>query len=287
MNQKNYHFRWVQNKLEEFWNSKGVSILNSYDLEMGAGTYSPFSTIKMLENNNLSVGFVQKCRRPYDNMEGNDGNRLYIFHQFQVMLKGLRTHVVEDFIDSLKFLGLDTNDHDLKFIESDWNSPTIGAYGVGWEVQWDGMEIAQFTYFKKIGLHDCQEPITELTYGMERLLMKLNNTNNIYNCMWDAYNSYDNITKFFEQDFKKAQEVLQSALNLNDFNHYMDLGDKLLSNGSIYHSYEYFVKACHIYNLLESQNKIGSLQRTLIIKQLSSAFSQCLSNVVDVEIDIN
>lgn len=274
---KNFNFRWVQNQLEKFWNDRGVTVILPYDLEMGAATYSYFSTIKMLEQNNLSIAFIQKCRRPYDSMGGNNGNRLYSFHQFQVMLKGSWPQVVEQFLESLQFIGLDVNNNDIKFIESDWNSPSIGAYGIGWEVQWNGMEIAQFTHFKKIALQECQESITELTYGVERLLMKLSKQNNIYDCWWDQYNTYQTMVQFYEKDFKQAQETLGNLVTLQEFNNYIKYSQELLNNGSIYHSYEYLIKACHVYNLLEMGNKIGSFQRGKLIKELQFNFSQCLS----------
>jgi glycyl-tRNA synthetase alpha chain len=272
-----YNFRQVQQSLEKFWKSQGVTILLPYDLEMGAATYSPFSTIKMLEKNNLSVGFIQKCRRPYDSMGGQRGNRLYSFHQFQVMLKGLWPTVVEQFIKSLEYIGLDVKNQDIKFVESDWNSPSIGAYGVGWEVQLSGMEIAQFTYFKKIALQDCSEPITELTYGVERLLLKLTQKNNIYECMWDDHNSYKNIVEFYEKDFKNMGMMADQIASLDDFHKYLNYGNLLIDNHSIYHGYEYILKACHVYNLLELANKISGFQRTILIKKLQESFSKTVN----------
>ena len=282
------NFRQVQKSLEEFWESQGVTILVPYDMEMGAATYSPFSTIKMLEKNNLSIGFIQKCRRPYDSMGGNKGNRLYSFHQYQVVLKGLWPQVVEQFLQSLEYIGLDIKNQDIKFVESDWNSPSIGAYGVGWEVQLNGMEIAQFTYFKKITLTDCSEPITELTYGVERLLLKLSEKNNIYDCMWDNYNTYKTIGEFYEKDFKNMASVIEPLAQLEDFNKYLNYSKILIDNGSIFHGYEYILKACHIYNLLEMANKVSGLQRGKLIKKLQESFKSCLDygEIIDYFINI-
>jgi glycyl-tRNA synthetase alpha chain len=282
-----YNFRWVQRRLEEFWEAKGVSILLPYDVEMGAATYSPFSTIKMMEENQLSVAFIQKCRRPYDSMAGEKGNRLYSFHQFQVMLKGGWPMVVEDFIESLNFIGLPVAINDLKFVESDWNSPSIGAYGVGWEVQWNGMEIAQFTHFKKIALVNCKEPITELTYGVERLLMKLTEKDNIYDCMWDSHRSYGSLTRFYEQDLALAVPVIDQIAHLDDFNRPIEQAEILIKAGAIYHGYEYILKACHVYNLLEMSNQLGTFQRGKLIKIMQNTFHQCFVDKENEETKTN
>ena len=272
----NNNFRWIQKRLEEFWDKKNVSIIMPYDLEMGAATYSPFSTIKMLENNDLSVGFIQKCRRPYDSMGGNNGNRLYSFHQYQVMLKGEWPQVVEDFLSSLEYIGFDLSKEDVKFIESDWNSPSIGAYGIGWEVQINGMEIAQFTHFKKIALMDCPVKVTELTYGVERLLLKLTEKNNIYECMWDDHRTYASMVQFNEKDFAKMSGVANDIIHLNQLEEALEQSNMLINNGSYFHGYEYILKACHIYNLLDMGNQIGNFQRGQLIKKLQSTFQDCI-----------
>jgi glycyl-tRNA synthetase alpha chain len=279
----NYTFRWVQTRLEQFWDKKNVSIILPYDLEMGAATYSPFSTIKMLEPNELSVGFIQKCRRPYDSMAGNNGNRLYSFHQFQVMLKGDWPQVVEDFLESLEYIGLDLSQEDVKFIESDWNSPSIGAYGIGWEVQINGMEVAQFTHFKKIALMDCPFKVTELTYGIERLLLKLNKKNNIYECMWDSHRTYESMIQFNEKDFGKMALVSNEIIHLHQLEEALHQSQVLMDNGSYFHGYEYILKACHIYNLLDMGNQIGSFQRGQLIKKLQSKFQNCITKVLGHE----
>ena len=270
------NFRYIVKKLEDFWEKKGVTILPSYDLEMGAGTYSPFSTLKMMEKNNLSLCFLQKCKRPYDSMGGADGNRLYCFHQMQVMLKPSPNNVLDLFMESLEYIGLPMDINEIKFLESDWSSPSIGSYGIGWEILCNGMEIAQFTHFKKIALSNCFEPITEITYGVERLLLKVMGKDNIYQCPWDENRTYGEICHFYEEDFKKTQNALLKIANREDLERYIEYGYKLLEEGAVFHAYEQFIKACHIYNLMEKSNQLGNFQRGKIIQKFQQCFADCL-----------
>jgi glycyl-tRNA synthetase alpha chain len=270
-------FRNITKKLEDFWEQQGVTILPSYDLEMGAATYSPFSTLKMMEKNNLSVCFLQKCRRAYDSMGGENGNRLYCFHQMQVMLKPSPHNVLDLFMKSLDYIGLSLKDNEIKFGESDWSSPSIGSYGIGWEVLCNGMEIAQFTHFKKIALQNVPVPITEITYGVERLLLKVLGKDNIYECPWDEHRDYGEISRFYEEDFKHAQTALLDIATIDDFNHYIKNGYKLLEANAVFHGYEQFIKACNVYNLMEKSNQLANFQRGKIIQELQKCFSDCLT----------
>ena len=157
--------------LQNFWSDKGCVILQPYDLEVGAGTFHPATTLRSLGPDHWSAAYVQPCRRPSDGRYGDSPNRLQHYYQFQVVIKPSPTTLKEMYLESLRVLGIDNRVHDIRFVEDDWESPTLGAWGLGWEVWCDGMEISQFTYFQQVGGHDCKPITGEITYGLERLAM--------------------------------------------------------------------------------------------------------------------
>mgnify|MGYP005716540555 FL=1 len=175
--------------LQNFWSDKGCVVLQPYDLEVGAGTFHPATTLRSLGSDHWSAAYVQPCRRPSDGRFGDSPNRLQHYYQFQVVMKPSPIKLKEMYLESLKVLGIDNKVHDIRFVEDDWESPTLGAWGLGWEVWCDGMEISQFTYFQQVGGHDCKPITGEITYGLERLAMFILECDSVMNLPYNSPNS--------------------------------------------------------------------------------------------------
>ena len=173
-------------KLQHFWADQGCLILQPYDMEVGAGTFHPATTLRSLGSKPWKAAYVQPCRRPTDGRYGKNPNRLQHYYQFQTVLKPSPDNIQELFLESLQILGINSNEHDIRFVEDDWESPTLGAWGLGWEVWCDGMEVSQFTYFQQVGGFDCKPVMGELTYGLERLAMFIQGVDNIFDLRWNS-----------------------------------------------------------------------------------------------------
>ena len=262
--------------LQNFWASKGCLILQPYDMEMGAGTFHPATTLRALGPRPWRAAFVQPSRRPGDGRYGENPNRLQHYYQYQVILKPAPEDVQAMYLESLKAIGLDPALHDIRFVEDDWESPTLGAWGLGWEVWCDGMEITQFTYFQQVGGIDCDPVSAEITYGLERLAMYVQNVEFVYDL---AFNEHFRYGEVFHQN-----EVEQSAYNFEKadteilFRHFKDAEaecQKLVSSKLALPAYEQCIKASHAFNLLNARGVISVTERAAYIGRVRALAKAC------------
>lgn len=255
--------------LQNYWARQGCVILQPYDMEMGAGTFHTATFLRALGPEPWRAAYVQPCRRPKDGRYGENPNRLQHYYQFQVALKPSPNDIQELYIDSLRALGIDTRRHDIRFVEDDWESPTLGAWGLGWEVWLDGMEVTQFTYFQEVGSLPCKPVLGEITYGLERLAMYLQNVENIYDLTWTEGVSYG--------DVYHQNEVEQSKYNFefsnvdwlfSEFNEYEAEAKRLMAANLPLPGFEMVMKCSHAFNLLDARGAISVTERAAYIARV-------------------
>ncbi len=265
-------------KLERFWADQGCVILQPYDLEMGAGTFHPATALRSLGPKPWRAAFVQPCRRPKDGRYGENPNRLQHYYQFQVILKPSPPDLQDLYLKSLETLGIDSSKHDIRFVEDDWESPTLGAWGLGWEVWLDGMEVTQFTYFQQVGGFDCHPVSGELTYGLERLAMYVQNVDNVFDLDFNGGEGDDKVTYgdvFLqaEQEYSRYNfEQADTSLLLQHFRDAEAECKALLAKGDhgerhllTLPAYDQAIKASHIFNLLDARGVISVTERQAYI----------------------
>ncbi|MCD6449120.1 MAG: glycine--tRNA ligase subunit alpha [Thermotogaceae bacterium] len=257
--------------LQKFWSSKGCVIDQPYDMEMGAGTFHPSTFFGVLKSGEWKVAFVQPSRRPTDGRYGENPNRMQRYFQFQVIIKPSPEDSQEIYIESLRALGIDPKKHDIRFVEDNWESPTLGAWGVGWEVWLDGMEITQFTYFQQIGGISLKEIPLEITYGIERLAMFLQSVDNVFEVKWNENITYGDV--FLENERQQSIYNFEEADVEILFRHFDDHERKfykLAKKGLYLPAYEQIIKASHVFNLLDARNAISVSQRQEYIRRIRS-----------------
>jgi glycyl-tRNA synthetase alpha chain len=250
-------------KLHDYWSDHGCLILQPYDMEMGAGTFHTATTLRALGPNAWNAAFVQPCRRPTDGRYGENPNRLQHYYQYQVILKPSPPNLQELYLGSLAAIGIDFTHHDIRFVEDDWESPTLGAWGLGWEVWCDGMEVTQFTYFQQMGGFDCKPVAGELTYGLERLAMYLQNKDSIYDLAYnDAGVSYGDV--FLENEIEQSTwnfEVANTDTLFDLFRKATAECENCLEAKLPIPAYEQAIKASHVFNLLQARGVISVAER--------------------------
>ncbi|MGD9097495.1 MAG: glycine--tRNA ligase subunit alpha [Desulfobacterales bacterium] len=275
------YFQDVIMKLERFWAQKGCVVAQPYDMEVGAGTFHPTTLLRALGPEPWNVAYVQPSRRPTDGRYGENPNRLQHYYQYQVILKPSPQEVQQLYLQSMKVLGIDPLEHDIRFVEDDWESPTLGAAGLGWEVWLDGMEITQFTYFQLCGSIELAPISVELTYGLERIAMYLQRVDNVYDLMWNASVKYG--------DMHHQQEVEQSTYNFEKadvdmlfgfFNQYEAESQRMIGAGLVLPAYEYCLKCSHTFNLLDARGAISVTERTGYIGRIRNLARQCAEGYV-------
>ena len=263
-------------KLQAYWGRQGCVILQPYDVEMGAGTFHPATTLWALGPRHWKAAYVQPSRRPKDGRYGENPNRLQRYYQFQVILKPSPPDIQELYLGSLKELGLDPAIHDMRFVEDDWESPTLGAWGLGWECWCDGMEVSQFTYFQQVCGIECAPVAGELTYGLERLAMYIQGVNNVYDL------NYGNGVTYGEVFLQNERE--QSAYNFEHadtdilFRHFRDAEGEcqaLLAAGLALPAYDQCIKASHNFNLLDARGVISVTERQAYIGRVRALAKAC------------
>ena len=238
--------------LHDFWRSEGCLILHPYDVEKGAGTFNPATLLRVLGPEPWSVAYVEPSRRPTDGRYGENPNRLGHYYQYQVIIKPSPIDIQDIYLRSLKALGIDPLDHDIRFVEDDWESPTLGASGLGWEVWLDGMEITQFTYFQQAGSIRLDPISVEITYGLERISMYLQEKENIYDLMWNDRICYGDVHKRGEWEFSVYHfEIADVDMLLKVFDMYEQESISLSEKGLVLPSYDYCLKCSHIFNILD------------------------------------
>ena len=263
--------------LQKYWSKQGCVILQPYDMEVGAGTFHPATTLRSLGPKPWKTAYVQPSRRPTDGRYGENPNRLQHYYQFQVLIKPSPKNIKMLYLNSLKSVGINHLDHDIRFVEDDWESPTLGAAGLGWEVWCDGMEITQFTYFQQMAGIECKPVSVELTYGLERICMFTQGKNNVFDLIWNnsgikykeifhqaekeysAYNFEHANTEYLEKNFEIAESECKSLL------------EKKLPLPA----YDQCLKASHVFNLMDARGVIGVAQRTGYISRIRELAKGC------------
>ncbi|MFC3231519.1 glycine--tRNA ligase subunit alpha [Marinibaculum pumilum] len=253
--------------LQQFWAAQGCIILQPYDMEVGAGTFHPATTLRALGPEHWSAAYVQPSRRPKDGRYGQNPNRLQHYYQFQVLLKPSPDDILDRYFDSLRAIGIDTNAHDLRLVEDDWESPTLGAWGLGWEIWCDGMEVTQFTYFQQVGGFDCRPVSGEITYGLERLAMYVQGIDNVYDLDWNgAGATYGDVFLQAEREFSAYNfEHADTQVLFRRFGECEAECLRLTEAKLPLPAYDQCMKASHTFNLLDARGVIGVAERAAYI----------------------
>ncbi|HUL90915.1 MAG TPA: glycine--tRNA ligase subunit alpha [Burkholderiales bacterium] len=253
-------------KLQSYWDGKGCALLQPYDMEMGAGTFHTATFLRAIGPEPWRAAYVQPSRRPKDGRYGDNPNRLQHYYQYQVVLKPSPDDIQDLYLDSLRALGFDLKRHDVRFVEDDWESPTLGAWGLGWEVWLDGMEITQFTYFQQVGGLDCRPVLGEITYGLERLAMYLQGKENVFDLVWTPGISYGDVYRQNEVEQSKYNfEASDAAWLLEQFSGYESQAKRLIAAGLPLPGYEMVLKCSHTFNLLDARGAISVTERAAYI----------------------
>lgn len=243
-------------KLEQFWASKGCMIMPSYDENKGAGTMSPYTFLRAVGPEPWKACYVEPSRRPADGRYGDNPNRLFQHHQFQVVLKPAPLEIQQYYLDSLKVLGIEPLEHDIRFVEDNWENPSMGCAGVGWEVWLDGMEVSQFTYFQTVGELDVKPTMGEITYGVERLASYIQDVNSVFDLEWGDGVLYRDIFKEPEYEHSKyAFEESDQKQLLEFFDTYERIAKRLLGQNLVHPAYDYILKCSHTFNLLDARGQ--------------------------------
>ncbi|MCS6959422.1 MAG: glycine--tRNA ligase subunit alpha [Pseudanabaenaceae cyanobacterium SKYGB_i_bin29] len=264
-------FQSVILTLQNYWSDRGCLIAQPYDMEKGAGTMNPHTFLRAIGPDPWHVAYVEPCRRPTDGRYGENPNRLQHYYQFQVLLKPSPDDVLEQYLDSLKVLGIDPADHDIRLVEDDWESPTLGAWGVGWEVWLDGMEVTQFTYFQQAGGLDCRPVSVEITYGLERLAMYLQGVDSIFDIVWRGNITYGQVhhRNEVEQSYYNFGSKGQNNQRLFQlFQEYEMEAQEQIKAELPLPAFDYVLKCSHTFNLLDARGVISVTERTRYIARI-------------------
>ncbi len=264
------YFQDIIMSLHSFWAQRGCAVWQPYDIETGAGTMNPATFLKVLGKKPWNVAYVEPSRRPKDGRYGENPNRLQHYFQFQVILKPAPDNPQEIYLDSLRALGIKVEEHDIRFVEDDWESPTLGAWGLGWEVWLDGMEITQFTYFQQAGGLDLEEISVEITYGLERIAMYLQDVDSVFDIRWNEWLTYGDVFKVSEYqwsvyNFEKSDPDMLFKL----YETYEQETKRLLEEGLVLPAYDYLLKCSHTFNLLDARGVISVQERARYIRRMN------------------
>jgi glycyl-tRNA synthetase alpha chain len=269
--------------LHHFWADQGCVIHEPYDLEVGAGTFHPATFLKVLGPDPWRTAYVQPCRRPTDGRYGENPNRLQHYYQYQVILKPSPDDVQDLYLQSLRALGINPKQHDIRFMQDDWESPTLGAWGLGWEVRLDGMEITQFTYFQEVGGIELNPISAELTYGTERIAMYLQGVDNVFDLAWNEEVTYGDIHLEDEKQFSKYNfEVADVKVLMSTFTAYEAEGKRLTGQGLVLPAYDCCVKSSHLFNLLDARGALSVAERTAYIARVRGLARLCAEGYLGV-----
>jgi glycyl-tRNA synthetase alpha chain len=269
------NFQDVIAQLHQFWGDRGCLIAQPYDTEKGAGTKSPHTFLRAIGPEPWSVAYVEPCRRPGDGRYGENPNRVQHYYQYQVLIKPSPDNIQDIYLDSLRNLGIQPEDHDIRFVEDNWEDAAVGAWGVGWEVWLDGMEVTQFTYFQQCGGIDCRPVSIEITYGLERLTMYLQNVNSIFDIQWNNTLTYG--------DIHLQNEIENSTFNFEAsnpdtlftlFQLYEGEAKRLMGKALVLPAFDYVLKCSHTFNLLDARGVISVTERTRYITQIRNLARQ-------------
>ena len=262
--------------LNKFWGEQGCIIMQPYDIEKGAGTMNPSTFLRALGPEPWNVAYIEPCRRPADGRYGENPNRLQHYYQYQVILKPSPDNIQELYLQSLEALGINTLEHDIRFVEDNWESPTLGAWGLGWEVWLDGMEVTQFTYFQQCGGIDCKPVCGEITYGLERLATFIQGVDSVYDIQWVGDVQYrdvfhQNEVYYSEYNFKVADTDMLFMF----FDAYEKEAMRVVEAGLVQPAYDYVLKCSHTFNLLDARGAISVTERTHYIARVRNMARAC------------
>ncbi len=263
------NFQEMIMNLQKYWSEQGCVVLEPYDTEVGAGTMSPNTFLRTIGPEPWRTVYVEPSRRPDDGRYGENPNRVYQHHQLQVILKPSPDNIQDLYLKSLESIGIDRKIHDIRFVEDNWESPTLGAWGLGWEVWLDGMEISQFTYFQQVGGISCEPESGEITYGLERIAMYLQKVDSLYDLKWSDEITYGDIFHQAEYEhsvysFEKANSEVLTEL----FNNYEAQAEACIKDKLIFPAYDYILKCSHTFNVLDARGAIGVSERAHYIKRV-------------------
>lgn len=263
-------------KLQEFWKNQGCVIVQPYDLPAGAGTFHPATLLRSLDSKPWSVAYVAPSRRPTDGRYGQNPNRLGSYYQFQVLIKPSPSNIQDLYLQSLEFLGLKIKEHDIRFVEDNWESPTLGAWGLGWEVWLDGMEVTQFTYFQQVGGVACEPAAVEITYGTERLCMYLQGVNSVFDIAWNESFKYADVHLESEFQFSKYNfEIADKEMLFSQFDRFQNEAKRCLEAGIPLPAYDYTILASHTFNTLDASKAISVTERQNYILKIRELAKGC------------
>ena len=270
------NFQEIYFRLQNFWAKHDCVIQQPYDIEVGAGTMNPATALRVLGPEPWRVAYVEPSRRPSDGRYGKNPNRLQHYYQYQVIIKPAPANIQELYIESLASLGIDPSEHDIRFVEDDWENPSTGAWGLGWEVWLDGMEITQFTYFQQLGGLDMESVPAEITYGLERIAMYVQKKNSVYDLKWAGDVTYGDVHLKGEEEhsfynFKDADTDMLFQL----FAMYEAEAGRILDKGRVLPAYDYVLKSSHTFNLLDARNAISVTERTGYIARVRALACRC------------
>ncbi len=269
--------------LQKFWSEKGCVVGNPYDVETGAGTFNPDTFLMSLGPEPWNVAYVEPSRRPKDGRYGENPNRVYQHHQFQVIMKPSPENIQELYLESLEALGIDRTKHDIRFVEDNWESPTLGAWGLGWEVWLDGMEVTQFTYFQQVGGIEVDITPAELTYGLERIALYLQNVDNVYDLEWTDGVKYGERRYQYEYEMSKYSfEVADVSMHFQLFDMFEKEAKNCLENNLVLPAYDYVLKCSHIFNNLDARGAISTTERMSYILRVRDLAKGCAEQFVEI-----
>jgi glycyl-tRNA synthetase alpha chain len=278
LNKKPETFQELIFALQQYWSNQGCVIMQPMDMEVGAGTFHPATFLKAIGPEPWRAAFVQPCRRPSDGRYGENPNRTQHYYQFQVIMKPSPDNIQELYLDSLKTIGIDPLVHDIRFVEDNWESPSLGAWGLGWEVWQNGMEITQFTYFQQVGGLPCKPVTGELTYGLERLAMYLQSVDSMFDLVWTKGITYGDIFMQNEKEMSAYNfEHADTHFLFKEFDHFEKESTRLIQLNLPLPAYEMILKASHSFNLLDARHAISVTERQayiLRIRTLSKAVAE-------------
>jgi glycyl-tRNA synthetase alpha chain len=269
------NFQSVIATLHKFWSERGCLIVQPYDTEKGAGTKSPHTFLRAIGPEPWSVAYVEPCRRPGDGRYGENPNRVQHYYQYQVLIKPSPENIQDTYLDSLKALGIKPEEHDIRFVEDNWEDAAVGAWGVGWEVWLDGMEVTQFTYFQQCGGLDCRPVSIEITYGLERLAMYLQEVDSIFKLQWNDQLTYGDV--YLQSEIENSTynfEASEPEVLFSLFNLYEKEAERLMKLGLVSPTYDQVLKCSHTFNLLDARGAISVTERTRYIGRIRNLARQ-------------
>ena len=275
-------FQQIILRLQQFWHKQGCLLWQPYDIETGAGTFNPATFLRVLDPDPWRVAYVEPSRRPADARYGENPNRVRQHYQFQVVIKPPPEDIQAVYLASLRHLGISPAQHDIKFLEDNWESPTLGAWGLGWEVRLDGMEITQFTYFQQVGGQNLDPVSVELTYGLERIAMCIQSVRTIFDIQWAPGVPYGAMHLESEIQYSRYNfELVNAKRHMRLFEMYEEESQALLENNLFLPAYDYVLKCSHTFNLLDARGAIGVSQREGYIKRVRNLAKRCAQSYLE------